>query len=131
MSVHRSDTNTLPPAQIGVLEVVGFHGACHAILGWLCYATFMVIPNYTHLSLKMLGPRGLITARQRAASSPLSPWPQTGELATIRAQTAKEAPNSNRNAGLFELAEGVKEMQRDPNNEKRKVARIGTSLFCK
>ena len=29
--------------------------------GWLCYAKFMVVPNYTFLKLKMLGPNGTIT----------------------------------------------------------------------
>ena len=37
-------------------EVVGFHGTYHAILGCPCYMKFMVIPNYTYLRLKMLGP---------------------------------------------------------------------------
>ena len=42
-------------------KVVGFHGTYHAILGRPCYAKFMVIPNYTYLKLKMLGPCGVIT----------------------------------------------------------------------
>ena len=42
-------------------EVVGFHRTYHAILGHPCYAKFMVIPNYTYLKLKMLGPCGVIT----------------------------------------------------------------------
>jgi hypothetical protein len=42
-------------------EVVGFHGTYHAILGHPCYAQFMVVPNYTYLKLKMLGPNGIIT----------------------------------------------------------------------
>jgi hypothetical protein len=42
-------------------EVVGFHGTYHAILGCPCYARFMVVPNYTYLKLKMLGPNGVIT----------------------------------------------------------------------
>ena len=29
--------------------------------GWLCYAKFMVVPNYTYLKLKMLGPNDIIT----------------------------------------------------------------------
>jgi hypothetical protein len=40
---------------------VEFHGTCHAILGHPWYAKFMVVPNYTYLKLKMLGPRGVIT----------------------------------------------------------------------
>jgi hypothetical protein len=38
-------------------EVVGFRGTYHAVLGRPCYAKFMVVPNYTYLKLKMLGPR--------------------------------------------------------------------------
>jgi hypothetical protein len=38
-------------------EVVGFRGAYHAILGRPCYTKFMVVPNYTYLKMKMLGPR--------------------------------------------------------------------------
>jgi hypothetical protein len=42
-------------------EVVGFRGTYHAVLGRPCYAKFMVVPNYTYLKLKMLGPNGIIT----------------------------------------------------------------------
>ena len=42
-------------------KVVGFHGTYHTILGHPCYAKFMVVPNYTYLKFKMLGPRGVIT----------------------------------------------------------------------
>ncbi|XP_039822617.1 uncharacterized protein LOC120684816 [Panicum virgatum] len=52
-SNYRKDTLTF--------EVVGFKGAYHAILGRLCYAKFMAIPNNTYLKLKMSGPRGVIT----------------------------------------------------------------------
>jgi hypothetical protein len=42
-------------------EVVGFRGTYHAVLGRLCYAKFMAVPNYTYLKLKMSGPKGVIT----------------------------------------------------------------------
>jgi hypothetical protein len=42
-------------------EVVRFHGTYHIVLGCPCYAKFMVVPNYTYLKLKMLGPKGIIT----------------------------------------------------------------------
>ena len=42
-------------------EVVGFPGTFHAILGRPCYAKFMVVPNYTYIKLKILGPGGVIT----------------------------------------------------------------------
>jgi hypothetical protein len=41
-------------------EVVGFRGTYHAVLEWPCYAKFMVVPNYTYLKLKILGPAGII-----------------------------------------------------------------------
>ena len=47
--------------EILTFEVVGFKGTYHAILGRLCYAKFMAVPNYTYLKLKMLGPNGVIT----------------------------------------------------------------------
>ncbi|XP_066351496.1 uncharacterized protein [Miscanthus floridulus] len=37
-------------------------GSYHAILGWPYYAKFMVIPNYTYLKMKMLGPNDIITS---------------------------------------------------------------------
>jgi hypothetical protein len=43
------------------LEVVGFSGPYHAILGRPTYAKFMVVPNYTYLKLKIPRPRGIIT----------------------------------------------------------------------
>jgi hypothetical protein len=42
-------------------EVVGFRGAYHAILGRLCYAKFMAVPNYTYHKMKMSGTKGVIT----------------------------------------------------------------------
>ena len=47
--------------EVLTFKVVGFKGTYHAILGHLCYAKFMVIPNYTYLKLKMPGPNGIIT----------------------------------------------------------------------
>ena len=48
-------------SEVLTFEVVDFLGSYHAILGWPCYARFMVIPNYTYLKLKMPGPNGIIT----------------------------------------------------------------------
>jgi hypothetical protein len=42
-------------------EVVGFRGAYHAILGRLCYAKFMAVPNYAYLKMKMSRPKGVTT----------------------------------------------------------------------
>jgi hypothetical protein len=42
-------------------EVVDFLGSYNVILGWPCYAKFMVAPNYTYLKMKMPGPRRINT----------------------------------------------------------------------
>jgi len=42
-------------------EIADFPSVYHAILGRPCYAKFIVVPNYTYLRLKMLGPHGIIT----------------------------------------------------------------------
>jgi hypothetical protein len=47
--------------EILTFEVVGFSGTYHTILGRPTYAKFMVVPNYTYLKLKILGPKGIIT----------------------------------------------------------------------
>ncbi|XP_066334324.1 uncharacterized protein [Miscanthus floridulus] len=47
--------------EVLTFEVVDFLRSYHAILGWPCYAKFMVIPNYTYLELNMLGPNCVIT----------------------------------------------------------------------
>jgi len=44
-----------------MFEVVGFCGTYHTIIGHLGYAKFMVVPIYTYLKLKMVGPKGVIT----------------------------------------------------------------------
>jgi hypothetical protein len=43
------------------VEVVGFSGTYHAILGRPAYAKFMVVPNYIYLKLKIPDPKGIIT----------------------------------------------------------------------
>ena len=50
-------------------EVMDFQSAYHAILGRPAYARFMARPCYVYFKLKMLGPKGVITAtgnRQKA-----------------------------------------------------------------
>jgi hypothetical protein len=43
------------------IEVVGFSGRYHVILGRPAYAKFMVVHNYTYLKLKINDPKGIIT----------------------------------------------------------------------
>ena len=121
-------------------EVVGFHGTYHAILGSPCYMKFMVVPNYTYLKLKMLGPCGVITIDtffQRAYECEVGCWEYTAaivaskELAAIRKEVAKEAPNPKLSTGSFEPVEGAKEVLIDPSGSKSKVVRISTMLSSK
>jgi hypothetical protein len=53
------------------------------------------------------------------------------ELAVIREETTKEAPDSKRSAGSFEPIEGTKEVLIDPSSPEGKVTRIGASLSPK
>ena len=121
-------------------EVVGFHGTYHAILGQLCYAKFMVIPNYTYLNLKIPGPHGVITictTFQHAYECEVeccehaSTIIASEELAVIKEGTAEEAPNSKQSARSFELMEGIKEVLVEPSSSEGKVVRIGTMLSFK
>jgi hypothetical protein len=47
-------------------EVVDFSRPYHVILGWPCFVTFMAIPSYAYLKLKILGPTGVITVEAKA-----------------------------------------------------------------
>jgi hypothetical protein len=42
-------------------EVVDFPSVYHDLLGRLCFAKFMAIPNYSYLKLKIPGPKHVIT----------------------------------------------------------------------
>ncbi|XP_066323176.1 uncharacterized protein [Miscanthus floridulus] len=119
-------------------EVVKFQGTYHAILRHPCYAKFMVIPNYTYLKLKLLGPYRVITigtSFQRAYECEVECCEHaiaiisSKELTTIIKEVAEEAPNPKRSTGSFELVEGAKEVLIDPSSSKSKVVRIGPTLF--
>jgi len=49
--------------------VVDFPGVYNALLGQPCFTKFMVVPNYTYLKLKMLGPMG-VSMSSAASSKP-------------------------------------------------------------
>ena len=55
----------------------------------------------------------------------------SGELAAIRKEVTKEAPNPKRSARSFEPVEGAKEVLIDPSGSKGKVVHIGTTLSSK
>jgi hypothetical protein len=118
-------------------EVVGFRGTYHAVLGRLCYAKFMAVPNYTYLKLKMPGPNGIITVGstyRHAYECDAECVEYTEALAVSEALIAdlerlsKEAPNAKRHAGNFEPAEAVKSVPLDPSNDASKKIRIGSEL---
>jgi len=100
----------------------------------------MLVPNYTYLKLKMLGPRGVITigtSFQRAYECEVECCEHaaaiiaSSELAAIRERTAGEPLDSKRSAGSFEPVEGIKEIPVDPSNPDGKVLQIGTTLSSK
>jgi len=90
----------------------------------------MAVPNYTYLKLKMLGLGGVITVGtsfQRAYECEVKCCEHatsiivSKELAAIRKEVAKEAPDPKRSAGSFEPIEGAKEVLIDPIGSKGKV----------
>jgi hypothetical protein len=80
--------------------VVGFSGTYLAILGRLAYAKFMVVPNYTYLKLKILGPKVIITIEttyQRAFECDAVVWTSLGPLPQwVPGPTTRWAPGTTR-----------------------------------
>ena len=120
-----------------IFEVVGFYGTYHAILGRPCYVKFMAVPSYTYLKLKMPGPCRVITINtsfQRAYECEVECYEHAAtivaskELAAIRKEVAKEAPDLKRSARSFEPVKGAKEVLIDPSGSMGKVVCIGTTL---
>jgi hypothetical protein len=112
-------------------EVVGFRGTYHAVLGRPCYAKFMVVPNYTYLKLKMLGPNGVITvgSTYRHAYECDVECVEYAEALIIDLEClSKEVPDTKCHASNFEPAEAVKSVPLDPSNDTDKKVRIGSEL---
>jgi hypothetical protein len=106
-------------------------------LGRLCYAKFMVVPNYTYLKLKMPGPKGVITVGptyRHAYECDVECIEYAEAITESEALIAnldclsKEAPDTKRHAGNFEPAEVVKSVSLDPSNNASKKVRIGSEL---
>jgi hypothetical protein len=118
-------------------EVVGFYGIYHAILGHPCYARFMVVPNYTYLKLKMLGPNGVITvgpSYEHAYEYDME-CVEHGEAilesATLEVNLdglANEIPDPKRHAGNFEPTEDVNLVPLDSTDPKGKALSIRATL---
>jgi rhamnose utilization protein RhaD (predicted bifunctional aldolase and dehydrogenase) len=107
------------------------------VLGRPCYAKFMVVPNYTYLKLKMLGPNGIITVGstyRHAYECDVECVEYAEALAESEALIAnlerlsKEAPDAKRHTGNFEPVEAVKSVSLDPSNDASKQVRIGSEL---
>jgi hypothetical protein len=118
-------------------KVVGFRGTYHAVVGRLCYAKFMAVPNYTYLKLKMLGLNGVITVGsmyRHMYECDVECVEYAEALAESEALIAdleclsKEVRDAKRHAGNFEPAEAVKSVPLDPNNDACKQVRTGSEL---
>jgi hypothetical protein len=106
------------------IEVVGFRGAYHAILGRLCYAKFMAVPNYTYLKMKMPGPKGVITVGpsiEHAFDCDIECVEHAGALALDEALVAsmkklvnEDLDSTAKHADSFEATEQTKEEPLDP-----------------
>jgi len=121
-------------------KVVGFLGTFHVILGRPCYANFMAVPNYTYLKLKIPSPGGVITVGtsfQRAYEYEVECCGHaaiiatSGELAAIKKEVTKEAPDTKKSIRSFEPTEGSKEVLIDPKSTEGKIVCIGTTLSSK
>ena len=97
----------------------------------------MVIPNYTYLKLKLSGSHGVITVGtsfQRAYECEVECCGHataiiaSGELATLREEVSKEAPDTKKSTGSFKSAEGSKGVLIDPSSSEGKMVHIGTTL---
>jgi hypothetical protein len=119
-------------------EVVGFRGAYHAILGRLCYAKFMAVPNYTYLKMKMSGPKGVITVGssiEHVFDYDVECVEHAEALALDEALVAnleklvnEDLNSSAKHAGSFEAAEQTKEVLLDPVVLESKTLRVSSTL---
>jgi hypothetical protein len=118
-------------------EVVGFHGTYHAILGRPCYTKFMVVPNYTYLKLKMLGPKGVITvgpSYEHAYECDVECVEHREailESATLAADLdslAKEIPDPKCHAGNFVPAEDIKLVPLDLASSDGRALKVSATL---
>jgi hypothetical protein len=86
----------------------------------------MVIPNYTYMKLKMLGPNGTITV-----STITSAIIASKELLSPHQVVDEEVPDTKKSSESFRLAKDTKEVPIDPSSYDDKVVRIGTTLSPK
>jgi hypothetical protein len=119
-------------------EVVGFRGAYHAILGRLCYAKFVAVPNYTYLKMKMPGPNCVITVGssiEHAFDYNVECVEHAEALALDEALITsmeklvnEDLDSTAKHAGSFEAAEQTKEVPLDPAAPEGKALRVSSTL---
>jgi hypothetical protein len=119
-------------------EVVGFRGVYHTILGRLCYAKFMAIPNYTYLKMKMSRPKGVITVGssiEHVFDCDVECVEHAEALAFDEVLVAnleklvdEDIDSSAKHAGSFEAAEQTKEVPLDPSAPEAKALRVSSAL---
>ena len=118
-------------------EVVRFPETYHTILGRPCYMKFMAVPNYTYLKLKIPGPGGIITigtSFQCVYECEVKCYGHAAaiiaseELATIKKEVTKEAPDPKKLTRSFESAKGSKYVLIDLGSTEGKTVHIGTTL---
>ena len=128
-------------SEVLTFEVVDFPGSYHTILGQSCYARFMVIPNYTYLKLKMLGPNGVITVSStflhaftcdREHFELATAVINSSDLSQLGESSTPVVPNYNKPTSLtaFCPLKETKAVGIDPTNP-IKTVRIGTQLPAK
>ncbi|XP_066385102.1 uncharacterized protein [Miscanthus floridulus] len=126
--------------EVLTFEMVRFGGTYHAILGWPCYAKFMVVPNYTYLKLKMSGPSNIITIEstyEHAYDCDIECIEYAEALAEAKTlianlgQFSGEAPDSKRRAGMFEPTEAIKLVPVNPAYPDDRALRISATLDIK
>jgi hypothetical protein len=120
------------------LEVMGFRGAYHAILGRPCYAKFMAVPNYMYLKMKMPGPKDVITVGssiEHAFDCDVECVEHAEALALDEALVTsmeklvnEDLDSTAKHAGSFEAAEQTKEVPLDPTAPKGKALRVSSTL---
>jgi hypothetical protein len=125
-------------------DVVGFRGAYHAILGRLCYAKFMAVPNYTYLKMKMPGSNGVIIVGssieyafdcdvecvEHAKALALDEALMVSMEKLVRGEHAEALAldSTAKHAGSFEATEQTMEVPLDPAAPEGKVLRVSSTL---
>ena len=109
-------------------------------MGHLCYAKFMVVPNYTYLKLKMPGPNGVITVEsmyEHAYDYDIECIEYAKALMEAKTliinlnRLGSEAPDSKHRTGTFEPMEAVKLIPVNPIGSNDRALRISATLNSK